>query len=488
MSMRVWSLLPVVVAACSFDGSGVDPAAGDPDGGMGDPDGGDMPGGPDAAGVGAVLRHDTAADFRAGGPRFDRARVEEWGAIGPEARVVGALLARGIDDRLFDDADEVDWDELHRQTGGGASLMTPSPLPLVGNIPVGVGITRATQWTLWLEGEVFLEAGAHEWHLDVDDDGLVEIAAPDTAAFQRAVAADFNEEGDGTFTARTTGWHPIRIAVSQGGGDSGLALVHRGPGEIDRLPLPPHRLRAVAPALTGLLAQGFDDRRMLDARGVNLMRGAGLLVDFGTSPPRDLGILDPDTFAVRWSGQVRIDVAGRYQLRATSDDGQRVAIDGRRVLDFWSDQRETHDVEIDLDAGWHDLAVDLREATTTARFDLSVVAGPELAGGRFPAERLRPTLVRTAQVGGGLVAANLAIADSGTPASSKMTLDAATDAIATTVDATVTVSHVSLPDLEIAVRAPNGTERVVIPVGGVRGPSVAVSSSAIASPTASPAW
>jgi hypothetical protein len=276
MFMRArWSLL-TLVAACSFDGGGVGPVTGDLDGGMIDPDGPDGPDGPgrpDAAGVGVTLRHDTAADFAAGAPRLDRARVEEWGAIGPEPRIVGALLARGIDQRLFDEVDEIDWDELHRQTAGGASLMTPTPLPMIDDRPVGVGITRNTQWTLWLEGEVFLEAGRHTWRLDVDDDGAIDLAPPGTAAFERVVDADSNRDGQNVYPAATTGWYPIRIAVSQGGGESRLVIETQGPGDTAPVPLPAYRLRTVAPTQTGLLAQGFDDRRMLDARGVNLMRG-----------------------------------------------------------------------------------------------------------------------------------------------------------------------------------------------------------------------
>jgi beta-glucosidase len=43
-----------------------------------------------------------------------------------------------------------------------------------------------------------------------------------------------------------------------------------------------------------------------------------------------------DDFSVRWSGQILPPVSGTYELTVTGDDGFRLFIDGRSVIDEWS--------------------------------------------------------------------------------------------------------------------------------------------------------
>ena len=46
--------------------------------------------------------------------------------------------------------------------------------------------------------------------------------------------------------------------------------------------------------------------------------------------------LDNNHFSVRWSGQLLPPVSGRYELNAAANDGFRLYLDGRLVLDRWS--------------------------------------------------------------------------------------------------------------------------------------------------------
>lgn len=65
----------------------------------------------------------------------------------------------------------------------------------------------------------------------------------------------------------------------------------------------------------------------------------------------------PDPFlpksplSIRWSGKLRPPVSGRYVLTFTSDDGCRLLLDGKKIIDAWdSHSVRTDTVIVDLDA------------------------------------------------------------------------------------------------------------------------------------------
>ncbi len=75
------------------------------------------------------------------------------------------------------------------------------------------------------------------------------------------------------------------------------------------------------------------------------------LVARGELPPeRAVG---PDHFCVRWSGQLVPPVSGRYEIEVGADDGFRLYIDDRLVLDAWqtSARLQSKSVSVDLEAG-----------------------------------------------------------------------------------------------------------------------------------------
>jgi hypothetical protein len=71
--------------------------------------------------------------------------------------------------------------------------------------------------------------------------------------------------------------------------------------------------------------------------------------------------LPTDHFSARWSRQMQF-ASGRYRLNARADDGIRVYVDGKRVLDRWHESPgyETYAVELEL-AGEHNLVVEYYE-------------------------------------------------------------------------------------------------------------------------------
>lgn len=65
------------------------------------------------------------------------------------------------------------------------------------------------------------------------------------------------------------------------------------------------------------------------------------------------------TAAMRWLGRIRVDVSGTYTFGLSSDDGSRLWIDGRLVVDNWGlHGAGWRDVPVKLTAGWHTLRID----------------------------------------------------------------------------------------------------------------------------------
>ncbi|HLK15297.1 MAG TPA: glycoside hydrolase family 3 C-terminal domain-containing protein, partial [Fimbriimonadaceae bacterium] len=74
-----------------------------------------------------------------------------------------------------------------------------------------------------------------------------------------------------------------------------------------------------------------------------------------------------ENFSARWVGHVHYDVAGEYLAITRSDDGIRVFIDGKKVIDHWDDHGDTTDISrIRLDAGKHEVKVEYYQATGEA--------------------------------------------------------------------------------------------------------------------------
>lgn len=92
-----------------------------------------------------------------------------------------------------------------------------------------------------------------------------------------------------------------------------------------------------------------------------------------------------DGFSIRWQGQLLPPVSGRYRIEAAADDGFRLYVDGKRVLDHWtnSDRLRADGVDIDLQAG---RAYDLKLEYYDAERDAGVRLGWRMPGAKPPFE------------------------------------------------------------------------------------------------------
>ncbi len=92
-----------------------------------------------------------------------------------------------------------------------------------------------------------------------------------------------------------------------------------------------------------------------------------------------------DNFSIRWSGQLLPPVSGRYRIEAAADDGYRLYVDGKRVLDHWttSDRLQGDGVDLDLEAG---RAYEVKLEYFDAERDAGVRLGWRMPGAKPPFE------------------------------------------------------------------------------------------------------
>ena len=79
-----------------------------------------------------------------------------------------------------------------------------------------------------------------------------------------------------------------------------------------------------------------------DGAGKPTLTRVDPIVDFTFSGPVGEGVVAQNMF-VRWEGFVEAPVAGDYTFYTASDDGARLWVDGKQIVDSWKDRGETED-------------------------------------------------------------------------------------------------------------------------------------------------
>lgn len=97
-------------------------------------------------------------------------------------------------------------------------------------------------------------------------------------------------------------------------------------------------------------------------------------VNFDWSGQPDVGIagVGPENFSVRWRGKLVAPATGHYQLVVSADDGCRLYLDGKKVIDHWvSGRAKPLTFDVDLVAGQpHDICMEYFQLTGDAIADL----------------------------------------------------------------------------------------------------------------------
>src|SRR5262249_12380435 len=106
------------------------------------------------------------------------------------------------------------------------------------------------------------------------------------------------------------------------------------------------------------------------------------LQDFGTLKPKsrgtslafEIGIAKADShFGFRFEGYFRADAAGKYMFILSSDDGSRLLIDGKKVVDNDGiHATETKSGSVELTKGVHKVVVDYFQGGGEASLDVAI--------------------------------------------------------------------------------------------------------------------
>jgi glucose/arabinose dehydrogenase/regulation of enolase protein 1 (concanavalin A-like superfamily) len=96
-------------------------------------------------------------------------------------------------------------------------------------------------------------------------------------------------------------------------------------------------LTVVGAGTQGLLSEYFDNQDFTARRVVRFDPTVNF--DWGNGSPDPL--IGADTFSVRWTGQVRPRFTQTYTFTVTGDDGVRLWVDGRQIINQWIDQSPT---------------------------------------------------------------------------------------------------------------------------------------------------
>lgn len=118
-----------------------------------------------------------------------------------------------------------------------------------------------------------------------------------------------------------------------------------------------------------------------DLSGLPRLQRNDPAIDFGFGAGAPVSYMPADNFSVRWTRRLNLDQSGTFRFRVESDDGARLWIDGRQVIDAWRDGYGTNEVFVDLTAGRHDVRLEYYEHLGGAviRLTWSFVAAPATA-------------------------------------------------------------------------------------------------------------
>ena len=187
----------------------------------------------------------------------------------------------------------------------------------------------SARWTRVVD----LPAGYYRFSVTVDDGARLWVN-------NKLVIDSWREGGAATFTGEINlpgGGVPLRLEYFEA---SGLASIQLGYQRLDQANTPPPSDR--------WRAEFFNNP---DLAGAPVVVRDDAQIDFAWEGAPANGV-DADNFSARWTRTLRFDYAGSYRFRVTVDDGVRLWVNNKLIIDNWRDQGTTsYSGEINLPAG-----------------------------------------------------------------------------------------------------------------------------------------
>jgi hypothetical protein len=181
------------------------------------------------------------------------------------------------------------------------------------------------------------------------------------------------DHGVRTFTVERpmpAGHHEIRVEFYERAGEAvvkfSLETVSVSPpGGPTPTPVPTH---VPAPAEDTWRGEYFNNTNLSGAPALVRQDGA-IRFDWGQGSPAN--VINSDNFSVRWTRNIHFQ-AGSYRFVTKTDDGVRLFVDNRLIIDKWYVQpRSTHEARISLSEGVHTVRMEYYEAAGEASAELS---------------------------------------------------------------------------------------------------------------------
>lgn len=98
----------------------------------------------------------------------------------------------------------------------------------------------------------------------------------------------------------------------------------------------------------GLQAEYFSNKNL---QGEPKLRRIDKNIDFRWGGGKPAEGFEADNFSVRWKGRLKTELSGTYELTAASDDGVRLYLDGKLLIDHWSNHAvEARMAKVSLEA------------------------------------------------------------------------------------------------------------------------------------------
>jgi alpha-glucosidase len=122
-----------------------------------------------------------------------------------------------------------------------------------------------------------------------------------------------------------------------------------------------------AGGLTGNYYSGINFDKLVKTQTDNAIN-----FDWGMNGPESLPV---DYYSIRWTGKIKVDKTGDYSLISYADDGVRVWVDGKKIIDEWRVQAAFERyAKVHLEAGKeHPIKVEYYEAQYGAKMRLTWV-------------------------------------------------------------------------------------------------------------------
>ena len=106
----------------------------------------------------------------------------------------------------------------------------------------------------------------------------------------------------------------------------------------------------------GLKAEYFRGREFRQDRLITSQ--TDLMVSLNTKNPRPPGVPKSE-FSARWQGYLYVKEEGYYTIATIADDGVRVRLNGRLIIDDWADHApQRNEKKVTLEPGYHKLSIE----------------------------------------------------------------------------------------------------------------------------------